>query len=491
MKKTGFKYALAIVLVASSLSATVSPSEKPAARRSTLEDRIVRVENGLLPAFTISGRPLPLSSLAGRMAALNVPGVSVAVINDGAVEWARGYGVLEAGTAGPVTAETLFQAASISKSVAALAAMRLVERGDLALDEDVNVRLKSWKVPENEFTKTEKVTLRRLLSHTAGLTVHGFGGYPAGAPVPSIVQVLDGEKPANSPPVRVDIVPGGVNRYSGGGFTVMQLLLTDVTGKAFPDLISELVLEPIGMAHSTYEQPLPPGRREEAATAHHSNGNPVPGRFHTYPEMAAAGLWTTPTDLARFLLEIRKALAGRSEVLGAETARLMTTPVKPGYGLGLSLEGLGPAATFGHGGSNEGYKCQMTAFFAKGQGAVIMTNGDEGGYLCREVLRSIAREYDWPAYRPVEKNVVRVDPKILSTYTGRYELSPGRVVKVVLQGETLSVLDGPRKIELYAEAENRFFETMNESLLAFIKGTDGKIAFLLINGQTQVRRIGD
>jgi len=463
----------------------------PTNGQATPEARLARVENGLLPAYTIAGRPLPLSSLTERMAALHVPGVSIAVINGDAIEWAKGYGVLEAGTTTPVTPETLFQAASISKSVAALGAMRLVERGDLALDEDVNLGLKSWKVPENEFTKTEKVTLRRLLSHTAGLTVHGFGGYPAEASLPSVVQVLDGEKPANSAPVRVDVVPGKINRYSGGGFTVMQLLMSETSGKAFPSLLSKLVLEPVGMTRSTYEQPLPAGRRGEAATAHHSNGKPVPGLFHTYPEMAAAGLWTTPTDLARFLLEIRKALAGHSEVISVETARMMTTPVKPGYGLGLSLERLGPAATFGHGGSNEGFKCLMTAFFAEGRGAVVMTNGDLGGGLCREILRSIAREYQWPAYGPVEKTVVRVAPEILSAYAGRYELRPGRIVKIVLQGETLFILDGPQKIELYPEADNRFFEMVNETRLAFLKGSDGKTAFMFIDGQMQARRIGD
>ena len=294
-RQTLFAILLISVLAA---SAPAVPQSAPAA----VEARISRIENGLLSPVVVAGRPIPLMTLAARMAELKVPGVSIAVIYNGAIEWAKGYGAAEAGTQTPVTPRTLFQAASVSKPVAALAALRLVEQGRLVLDEDVNAKLKSWKVPENEFTKAEKVTLRRLLSHTAGLTVHGFGGYPADVPVPSLAQVLDGEKPANSAAIRVDIVPGTVWRYSGGGYTVMQQLLIDVTGRAFPDILAELVLKPVGMTDSTYEQPLPEARRGGAAAGHTSDGKLLPGRCHTYPEMAAAGLWTTPTDLARFLL---------------------------------------------------------------------------------------------------------------------------------------------------------------------------------------------
>ena len=244
--------------------------------------------------------------------------------------------------------------------------------------------------------------------------MHGFGGYPADAPVPTTVQVLDGEKPANSAAVVPNVIPGSLWRYSGGGFTVMQLLLSDVTGKPFPALLSELVLKPVGMADSTYEQPLPAASRATAATGHRTDGKPLPGLYHTYPEMAAAGLWTTPTDLARYLIEIQKARRGESSVLSAETARLMTTAVKGGYGLGLSLQGAGPTASFGHGGSNEGFKCQMTAFLDQGQGAVIMTNGDQGARLGAEILRAIAREYGWPAFKPREKTPVPIAPEALA-----------------------------------------------------------------------------
>jgi CubicO group peptidase (beta-lactamase class C family) len=476
-----------LILIAASAAPPSLRSSVPG-EQTPLEARIARVESGLLPAFVIAGRPLPAKPLAQRMTDLKTPGVSVAVINDGAIEWAKGYGVTETGTVTPVTAQTLFQAASISKPVAALAALRLVEQGKLSLDEDVNARLTSWKVPENDFTKSEKVTLRRLLSHSAGLTVHGFGGYAADAPEPTLIQVLDGTKPANSDPVRVDVVPGKIRRYSGGGYTVAQQLMIDVTGRPFPALMAELVLKPVGMTDSTYEQPLPEARRGAAASGHTSDGKLVPGRYHTYPEMAAAGLWTTPTDLAKFLLEIERARRGASAVLSQARALEMTTAQKPGYGLGLSLDGLGKSASFGHGGSNEGFQCQMTAFFEGGRGAVVMTDGDRGGFLAGEILRAVAREYDWPALKPVEKKVVAVDAKALASFEGRYELQPGRFLDVKLEGGTLFVGDVEGKVELYPESETRFFDTAEGHIIVFVKGPDGRADHMLIDGQLKAPR---
>src|SRR5713226_9994448 len=235
----------------------------------------------------------------------NVPGLSIAVIDDYKIVWAKGYGVIETGSSKPVTPETLFQAGSISKPVAATGALYLAEHGKLVLDESVNEKLKTWKVPENDFTKNEKVTLRRLMSHTAGLTVHGFPGYNINDILPTLVQIFNGEKPANTAPIRVDILPGTKEVYSGGGITIEQQLMVDVTGKAFPALMRELVLDKVGMAGSSYEQPLPPARAAMTASGTYADGRVVHGRWHIYPEMAAAGLWTTPTDLSKFAIKLR------------------------------------------------------------------------------------------------------------------------------------------------------------------------------------------
>jgi CubicO group peptidase (beta-lactamase class C family) len=269
---------------------------------------------------------------------------------------------------------------------------------------------------------------------------------------------------------------------------VAQQLMMDVSGRPFPELLADLVLKPVGMADSTYEQPLPEARRSAAASGHTPDGKLLPGRYHTYPEMAAAGLWTTPTDLAKFLLEIKKALGGRSTVLTAETARQMTAVQKSGYGLGLSIEGTGPSARFGHGGSNEGFKCQITAFVESGRGAVVMTNGDRGGFLAAEVLRAIAREYGWPAFQPAEKKVVAVDPKVLAQFEGRYELQPGRFLDVTLENGTLFVGDRDGKVELFPESETRFFDTAEGHTLVFVKGPDGRATHMMIDGEFKAPR---
>lgn len=308
----------------------------------------------------------------------NVPAVSVAVIEAGRIGWARTYG-------GGDT-DTLFQAASISKPVSAMAALHMMQYGNFTLDEDVNGKLKSWKVPENEFTASEKVTLRRLLSHTAGLTVHGFPGYQTGAPMPTLMQILNGEPPANTAAIRVDTAPGGKWRYSGGGYTVMQQLLIDRTGMPFPQLMQRMVLGRIGMKRSSFEQPLPEPLAGNAATAHDRQGRPLKGRWHVYPEMAAAGLWTTPSDLALWAIELRAAYLGKANrIIERTTAAEMLKPQSGDYGLGVGLNRKGPLQ-FRHGGSNAGFRCLMVMYVDSGNGAVIMTNSDNGDRAIEQIL---------------------------------------------------------------------------------------------------------
>jgi CubicO group peptidase (beta-lactamase class C family) len=417
-------------------------------------DKIQRVENGLRGPIAIKDRPIAKGSVTERMNFYHVPGVSVAVLDDGKVEWARGYGVTSAESGTPVTAETLFQAASISKHVAAMVALHLVDAGKLSLDEDVNLKLRSWKVPENDFTKTEKVTLRRLLNHSAGLTVHGFPGYEAGMPVPTLVEVLDGKKPANTQPIRVDVTPGTLWRYSGGGYEVMQQLVVDVGAKPFPQLAQEFVLGPLGMTHSTYEQPLPSSLEAKAATAHDSKGLPIKGKYHTYPEMAAAGLWTTPSDLARVVLELQSG----GHVLKPATQREMLTKVLGDYGLGLSLGEKEGQRSFSHGGSNAGFQCMMFAYLSGGRGAIVMTNGDRGGALADEILRSIAIEYGWPDYKMQEKSIASVGEETLRAYAGVYHFPNGPIVTITVEKDRIWVKPpGSDKVEIFPESATSFF----------------------------------
>lgn len=372
-----------------------SVGQSKSAARSEEQSRIRRIEAAVVELPSAPGEPPVKVSLADLMKVHNVPALSIAVIENFKIVDAEAYGVVEPGSATPVTTHTLFQAGSISKPVAATAALRLVQEGKLSLDEDVNQRLKTWKVPENEFTKTEKVTLRRLMSHSAGLTVRGFPGYDVDVLVPTIVQVLNGERPANTEPIRVDIVPGTKSRYSGGGVTIEQLLMMDVTGKAFPALLRESVLDKIGMSDSSYEQPLPPVRAAMTAGGTYGDGKAVHGRWHIYPEMAAAGLWTTPTDLAKFAIEIALSKQGKSNrILTQKMTQEMLTPVLDQIGLGFFMEKDNPGQ-FGHNGADEGFQALLTMNADTGNGLVVMANSDNGIQVADMVLRRVAREYAW------------------------------------------------------------------------------------------------
>lgn len=420
-------------------------------------DRIRAVETGLLPAVVIKGRSLPRHTIEERMKALNVHGVSIAVIRGYEIEWAKGYGLADVESKRPVTPKTLFLAGSISKPVAAAGALVLVEQAKLKLDDDVNRYLKSWKVPENDFTRDQKVTLRRLLSHTAGLTVHGFPGYAATAPVPTVPQILDGTKPANTAPVRVDLLPGSTYRYSGGGYTVAQLMMTEVTGRPFAEFLLKAVLAKAGMKESTYENPLPQRLAGVAASGYKPDGRLVPGRYHTYPEMAAAGLWTTASDLARFAIEIQKAREGRSKrMLSKATVEEMLRPEKQNYGLGFGINERDGLKRFSHGGADEGFQAYLAAT-VDGRGLVVMTNSENGGRLANEIMLAVAQVYAWPD-KPREREVVTLTPEALAKFAGEYEsLRTGRV-KVRVEGDHLAVaVPGQGDFNLYPQSADTFF----------------------------------
>jgi CubicO group peptidase (beta-lactamase class C family) len=327
----------------------------------------------------------------------NVPGVSVAVVHNGHIDWAAGYGVRESGTTHAVDTTTLFQAASISKPVSAVVALRLVADNELDLDEDVNHRLQSWKVPESDLIRERPVTLRGLLSHSAGLTMHGVPEFAANAEVATLAEILDGELSGASEGVRLFAKPGTTFRYSGGGYIVLQVLLADVTGRPFAELAREMVLTPAGMSSSTFVQPLPEDLRNNAAVGHLGDGAPLQGLWHTLPEQAAGGLWTTPTDLASFMLAVWRSYHGQSDALLPQPiARTMLTRQVGDFGLGFSLPSEG-VFRFQHGGGNAGYRCHMVLSVEHPNGAVIMTNGDAGEAVIWEVFGAIARAYGWSA----------------------------------------------------------------------------------------------
>lgn len=348
--------------------------------------------------------PLTVEQLMQRF---RVPGASVTVFKDFQIHWAKGYGLADVESKAPVTPDTVFQAASISKPVTAVAVMRAVQQGKLDLDVDVNRYLKSWKVPDNEFTRVRPVTLRALLSHTSG-TGDGFGfpGYHPSATRPSVVEILDGKQPpSNTGPVFWERPPFTAQKYSGGGTVIVQLILTEVLGKPFPQIMRELVLDPLGMSNSTYEQPIPPERDRNAARAHSGRGTAMDAKWHVYPEMAPAGLWTTPSDLAKLAIEVQKALDGRSQFLTHAAALELVSPIGTGpFAVGFSIERRGEGWYFMHGGSNWGFQCNLMVHRLKGYGVAIMTNSDSGGPLIREIQERIAAAYNWDSLdKPVPR----------------------------------------------------------------------------------------
>jgi CubicO group peptidase (beta-lactamase class C family) len=465
------------------------PSSSAQTPDPALAARISRIESGLLPAVIIKGQPPQPMTIANRMAHHKVPGVSVAFFDHGQILWTRAYGLADVAAKRPVTPDTLFQAASISKPVAALAALRLVQDGKLNLDEDVNVKLRTWKVPDNAFTVKEKATIRRILSHSAGLTVHGFPGYASDEPIPTVVQILNGEKPANTDPIRVDVVPGALWRYSGGGFVVLQTLLSDVTGKPFPQIMRELVLTPAGMTHSTYEQPLPKSRASEAAAPYRSNGDPVKGGPHAYPEMAPAGLWTTPSDLARMAIEVQNEYTGKSsKILSQDMARQMLTHQIGVWGLGFGLESPSEKPHFGHGGANEGFRCNIETYTDSGQGLSVMTNSDSGGELTEEIFRAVAKEYAWPDYRPVEHTLIKINPSTFAAYPGTYEIPSVGKLTITMKPTGLYVEAepfGPAPQELLPESTTQFFVLSGDITFTFQKDAQGAVNGLTLRAGPQ------
>lgn len=462
---------------------------------ASAQQHIERVISCLPPPVLVKGEPPSCTTLTERMTELHVPGVSIAVIHNGSIEWAQGFGVRKAG-GGAVTEDTLFQAGSISKPLAAMASLRLVQLKKLSIDADVNTQLVSWKVPVSPAANGKPVTLRELLTHTAGMTVHGFPGYAAEEPVPTLIQVLNGEKPANTPAIRIESEPGSKWNYSGGGYVVMQQVVLDTSQEPFPKLMHDTVLGPMGMTHSTYEQPLPVSLQSEAATPYRADGSPVPGGAHTYPEMTAAGLWTTPTDLARYCIEVERSLQGKANhVLSQTMTEEMVTPGKGNWGLGLEIGGSSADPYFSHGGVNEGFEGLFVAYEKHGDGAAVLTNAQGGIRLANDVMRSIANEYGWPDYHSAMRTEIKLPPDSLKQYVGAYQMAPNVYLTVTLNGDQLAgQLSNQDPIPLFAESDRKFFPKVVDAEVEFVKDAGGKVtsAVLHQNGHdTSMTKLND
>lgn len=429
-------------------------------------DAIKKVETGLTTPIYIVGDST--WTIQERMEHYGVPGVSISVIQNGKIEWSNTYGVMEKGSESLVNENTLFQAASISKPVTAYGALTLVEQKKVELQEDINTYLKSWKLPENEFTKDKKVTLKNLLNHSAGITVHGFLGYSTDLPVPSLVQVLNGTPPANSPPSVVDKIPEESFRYSGGGYNIVQQMMIDVEGKSFPTIMNDLVLQSLEMNNSSYHQPLTGEQLTRAATGYLPDGTMVKGKRHTYPEMAPAGLWTTATDLAKFAVNIQETLKGKSDKgLSKEMTKKMLTPfVEDFIGLGIFVAKKQDEIYFEHGGWNEGFSSQLMAHQDKGYGVVVLTNANQPDFIS-ELIRSVARTYEWDDYVPTYTKM-EDEPEVIAEISGRYLINGNRILEVSQNNKKLTSKElGEEPKELVKISDSTYVRRENELLFQF------------------------
>ncbi|MFC4874366.1 serine hydrolase [Negadavirga shengliensis] len=450
---------------------------------SGTKDTVRQVETNLIGPVYIEGDPT--WTIEARMAHYGVPGVSIAVIADNKIEWSKSYGVMDKESKKRVTNRTLFQAGSISKPVAAYGALRLVLENKIALDEDINSYLKTWHLPDNEWTARKKVTLRQLLSHTAGTTVHGFLGYSPDLPVPTLSQVLDGLEPANSAAIRVDKLPGESFRYSGGGYCIAQQMMMDIQGKSFPDLMEELILQPLGMENSTYEQPLQDGQLDMAATGYLPDGSMTKGKRHTYPEMAAAGLWTTAEDLAKFAINVQQAYAGKdNRILSQEMAKAMlTSNVSDFIGLGIFLDKRKDDLYFGHGGWDEGFSSQLAAHTEKGYGVVVLTNANQPEFIA-ELIRSVALTYKWDNFVPVYRSL---PDRTALEIDGRYRKGHDELIAVYRKDDALlkKSLSGGN-VELVRIADSTFIAREQLQPLRFrMNKQTGKLELMLLNPYTE------
>lgn len=463
---------------------------------SDVDAKIARVAASLQRPLVVESLDVERWNIEDRMRQFNVPGASVAVIDDGRLAWAHAWGVKEAGGEDPVTTETLFQAGSVSKPVAALLALSMVGDGKLALDQPVNEILRTWQVPDNEFTQEQPVTLRHVLTHQAGFTPFGYLIPRSEGSVPGMAELLRGGI-RDWPVVTVEFVPGSRHAYSNAGYCVLQLILEEKSGGNLQDLAARTMFGPLGMAHSTFTEPLDETLLAAAASGHERKTKdetnereavPVAGKAEIAPG-ATGGLWSTPSDLAAMVVEVMRAWNGQSETLVTQDlARQFLTPQVAGEGLGISVEGEGKALRASHGGGMPGFICLLVFYPETGQGAVVMTNSDGGRWLQQELIAGIAAEYGWPGY-PVRRSLATATSEQLNELAGVYTLdaAPEYTFSVKTEnGKAIGQINQYPPFELAPTTDRDLYILARESLeIVFLRDENGAIV------QVEMRRAGE
>lgn len=467
------------ILATLNLASVVGISQKD---RSDLEARIARIENGLQRNLQIVGEEIPIYNIKERMKELNIPGLSIAVITDGKIEWAKGYGYADLSKGRKVTTETLFRAASISKPISALRVLQLAEEGKISLDANVNDYLMSWKVPDSKYTTYEKVTPRRILNHSAGLTVRGFSDYRKGDVIPSTIDILNGK--GKDEPVQVFREPGKDRTYSGGGYHILQLLVIEVDQRPFAETMETNILKRLGMNRSTFTSPLPQQYHSVAATQYRPSGNEIKGKWPIYPQLSAAGLWTTPSDLARYVMAVQEILFTKEEgILTYETVLDMLTE-------GEGQSGLGPKIgkhVFLHGGGSKGNRSLFVGWKESANGVAIMMNTDND-LIIHEIMLSIAKEYDLPEVFAKIKTVIEMSDDSRKKYIGEYTIQRyGQMhIRPAERGLEMTADFMKEPIPILPESATSFFDARDGATYQFDLAGD-KVKGFEIDGLTAVK----
>lgn len=414
MKKLIFYHFVLVIMSSCIFQTKDSNTEK-------IVERKAQFEYGIRGKVKFMGEEDHFSSITDKMSDYQIPAVSLAIINNGEIEWSDIYKNPDFTGEQHLDSVSLFQAASLSKPVTFFAALRMHAAGEIDLDQNIQDYLKEFVLPEGKQTAENPVTFRNIFSHTSGINSGGYLGYEQGLLLPSDLDILKGGAGVNSPAIQVVMPPNETLAYSGGAYTLAELALQDLFEDEFENIMKKWILEPVGMKYSEFTQPLHDSISKQVAKAYSSSGKPIEGGWRNYPEQAAAGLWSNATDMARFLTEIYKAYHGKSAVFSQSDIQTIISHERDGHVYGFLLNQVGDDVSITHYGGNAGYRTGMTISLKSGNGMVYLINSDNGGDLGNELLLSASQVYNWKHFKQTEVQRGQVNSERLKRLAGLYK----------------------------------------------------------------------